>query len=121
MSVMETNEVDIVVPVNDDGNTELIIVDQLPWAIDEGDHLVALQDKFNAYLGYVEGGQLYRDFPRAKGQRVVIRINALYAPSANGEKFLAAIRPVAKQLDIELVFDLWTRERLSPGFPLQEF
>lgn len=122
MTVMETNTVDIVAPANQDGKAELVLVDQLPWKVDEGEHLVMLQDKINTYLAYVESGQLVDDFPNAKGRDVVLKINALYAPSEMGEKFLAAVRPIVDQLGIELKFDLWTRDRLGSNFsPLQEF
>jgi len=122
MTVMETNTIDFVVPKNQHGDAELVLVDQLPWKIDEGDHLVMLQDKINTYLAFVETGQLVGDFPKAKGRKVVLKINALYAPSEQGEKFLAAVRPIVGQLGIELKFDLWTRDRLGPNFPpLQEF
>lgn len=121
MSVSETGVVDVVVMANHEGATELVIFDQLPWKIDEGDHLIALQDKFNAYLGYVQCGQLYEEFPTTKGRKLILRINGLYPPSPNGEKFLAAIRPVARQLDIDLVFDLTTPDKRPPGFTPQEF
>jgi hypothetical protein len=105
MTVMETNTVDIVAPANQDGKAELVLVDQLPWKVDEGEHLVMLQDKINTYLAYVESGQLVDDFPNAKGRNVVLKINALYAPSEKGERFLAAVRPIVGQLGIELKFD----------------
>jgi hypothetical protein len=119
MSVMEANTIDIVVPANGDGFAELIIVDPLPWKIDEGDHLVALQSKINTYLAFVESGQLVEDFPQTKGRKIILKINALHPPSAEGEKFLSAVRPVIAQLKLELAFDLWSRERLGPNFPWQ--
>lgn len=118
---MEADKIDIVVPVNGEGKTEIVIADQLPWKIDEGDHLIMLQDKINACLAYVEGGQLYDDFPKAKGRALILRINGLYAPSPKGENFLAAVRPIVKQICSKMIFDLWTRDRLPTGFPLQEF
>lgn len=53
--------------------------------------------------------------------KLVRRINGPYPPSRNGEKFLAAMRPVAGQLDIELVFDLTTPDKRPAGFTPQEF
>ena len=117
MSVTEPNSIDVVVPDNRDGEVELVVVDQLPWKINEDDHLAMLQEKINTYLAFVETGQLIKEFPTAKDRKIVLKINALYAPSAEGEKFLAVARPTVGYLGIELRFDLWAKDRLSPDFP----
>jgi hypothetical protein len=114
MSVMESNTVDFVVPENKDGTALLIIIDQLPWQIDEDDHLVMLQDKINTCLAFVESGQLISDFPKAKSRKVVLQIWGLYAPSAKGEKFIAAVRPIAAQLDIDVQFKLKPQDWAPP-------
>ena len=120
MSVTEPNSIDIVVPENRDGDAELVLVDQLPWKFDEDDHLSLLQEKINTYLAFVETGQLIEEFPTARDRKIVLKIDALYAPSAAGEQLLAAARPVVGQLGIELRFDVWARDRLSPDFPALE-
>lgn len=117
MSVTEANSVDVVVPDNQDGEVELVLVDHLPWKSDDENHLALLQEKINNYLAFVQTGQLIKEFPTARDRKIVLKINALYAPSEEGEKLLAAARPKVAELGIELRFDLWAQDRLSQDFP----
>ena|ERR1700728_394283 len=90
MSVQEPNTVDFV-SLGSEPNTALLVVsDQLDWNRSL-DHQMALQEKLNAYLAFIESRELYRRFPKADGKRVEIRVILQYAPDASGEQFLRKV------------------------------
>ena len=72
----------------------LTISDHLEW---NRDHLLMLQDKINAYLDFIESGQLYEAYPNAKGHSLVIDLVIQYRPSPDGEAFLAKVAAVIEQ------------------------
>lgn len=115
MTVLESGVIDFVVPVNKQGVTELIIVDQMPWAIEQSEHLVALQDKLNSYFAYVDEGQLFEDFPNARGRAIIFKIMALYSPNTNGENLLAHVRQALEEIGATLEFELRPMPSGSPS------
>src|SRR5215472_16188886 len=67
----------------------LTIADSQDWS-DVTAHLEALQEKINAYLGFMESGEIYEKYPAAKGKKMNITIIFRFAPP-EGEvmRFLA--------------------------------
>jgi hypothetical protein len=51
------------------GHVVLTVVDEMDWSDDQR-HLLALQEKLNTYLSFVERGEVFRRLARAGGQPV---------------------------------------------------
>lgn len=73
--------------INKEGNTVLTISDHLKWD-DNNEHLLMLQNKINVYLSAIETGNLYGEYPDAKGRNIIINIVAQYEPDENARLFL---------------------------------
>ena len=73
--------------INKEGNTVLTISDHLKWD-DNNEHLLMLQNKINVYLSAIETGNLYEEYPDAKGRNIIINIVAQYEPDENARLFL---------------------------------
>jgi hypothetical protein len=74
-----------------DGCVELLLLETRAWGNDPL-QLRQLEDKFNAYLGYVQGGYLGRDYPDYAGRRVRFRLECAGAPTGEAARMLAAMR-----------------------------
>ena len=82
MSVDEPDKIDFLVTDSEKTHVLLIIADHLDWKeFDEGFHFQLLQDKINAYLHFVEDGELVKVRPDLKGRPVTIQVDAKYPPS----------------------------------------
>jgi hypothetical protein len=81
MSIDQLDKIDFLAIERDKERVVLIISDHLDWEQDEGEHLLLLQEKINAYLSFIEGGQMLEEKPDAKGFPVVIQVYAKYPPS----------------------------------------
>jgi len=90
---IENKEVIDIVSVDKEGNAVLTISDHLPWD-DENEHLLLLQDKINLYLGVIENGQLFDNYPNAKGRHIIIEIVALESPNKDGFLFLERVKGI---------------------------
>lgn len=73
MSLQETNVVDAVGIENDTGCAVLTILDSWDWE-DESRHLLALQEKLNAYFAFIETGELEIAYPSSIGRPVVVDV-----------------------------------------------
>ena len=65
-------------------------------------HLIALQDKVNAYLAFVESGQIYEDYPSAAGKTLRIDIIARFPVPDEALTFLEKVATVASQLNMAI-------------------
>jgi hypothetical protein len=86
MSVEDIDKIDFVAVDRKTGDVQLVISDHLDWDQNEGEHLFVLQDKLDAYLTFVESGQLYAKFPRTRGEKIVIKVSGKYALSEEAKK-----------------------------------
>lgn len=92
MSLMNSEVVDFI-SIDLNGNAVLTVSDDLIWD-DKNEHLMALQNKINAYLSFIESGNLYQDYPNAKNRDIVIEIVAKYEPNDKARIFLDATKEV---------------------------
>jgi Family of unknown function (DUF6572) len=83
------------------GDLILTILDGWPWD-DERAHLQALQAKFNAYLDFVESGQLWEECPDAGSRLVVIDVIFRFPPPELALELLEKAADVAAELDIRV-------------------
>lgn len=56
------------------GAVKLSIIDHWDWKDNEYIHLVALQEKVNAYFAFVEDGDIHLEYPKSRGRSVEIDI-----------------------------------------------
>jgi hypothetical protein len=92
MSVDNPNVIDLV-SIDKDENVVLTISDHLEWD-DDNEHLLVLQEKINAYIGSIESGELYENYPDAKSRTILISIALKYSPNNDGAEFLERVRKI---------------------------
>jgi len=59
-TIIDSNKIDVI--SYKDNELILVIVDHLDWS-NEHEHLIILQDKINAYLGFVENKEYVDTYP----------------------------------------------------------
>jgi hypothetical protein len=103
MGVEQTTVIDFIGIDPVSGAVCLTIADALEW---NADHLRLLQDKLNAYLAFVESGELYSVYPSAAGRPVVVT-------DAGGRALLFSRAPIPWARDAFAA----TREALPADLP----
>ena len=87
MSIDQLDKIDFITTDISRDSVVLVISDHLAWnGIDE--HILLLQDKLNAYLQFIENGQIYEAYPNANGKKITIEIKAKFIPDSEALKFL---------------------------------
>ena len=105
MSVEDPKTIDIV-SVGSAPNTALLIVsDHLEWT-ESLEHELALQEKLNAYLRFVESGELYDRFPKATGNRIEFRVVFLHEPDEKGKAFLGRVEMAIQNAGFHFSFQV---------------
>ncbi|MCL2137837.1 MAG: hypothetical protein FWH40_10055 [Coriobacteriia bacterium] len=95
------------------GRLELTLIDHLAWGeVYDDAHLLLLQSKLNAYLQFIESGQVDEHFTPDKYEGVVIRIIAKYPFSADCLTLLNFGRRVIKDAGFDLE---WETEPMDDG------
>lgn len=61
------------------------IFDHLPW---DAEHLRLLQEEINAYLGFIESGEIYDSYLNAKGRPLVIDVFTRFRPTKEVTRLL---------------------------------
>ena len=79
----------------------LSIIDSWDWS-DERGHLLALQNKLNSYLGFIESGQMNEAYPTADGKSLRIDLISRYPLPTIALNFLNNAKAVAQELAISL-------------------
>lgn len=109
MLVTDTEVIDMWgIPKWDNSKIILGITDHLGWAdkTEQGEHLLALQEKLNAYIAFIESGDIYTEIPSALGKSPIIRIIGKYELSEQGELLVDRATEVLKEVGIGLEFVL---------------
>jgi hypothetical protein len=81
------------------GDIVLSIIDSWPWD-EEDEHLLALQDKLNAYFEFVQSGQIWESYPEARSRHVVIELISRFAPPKRAHVLLEKAAEVSATLGI---------------------
>lgn len=65
-----------------------------------------MQNKINIYLGSIENGSLYENYPKAKakGKNIVINIIAKYPPNKDGEIFIERAKETIESANFKFSF-----------------
>jgi hypothetical protein len=103
MSIVDTGTIDAMGIDKVSGDVVLNISDHLDWC-EETSHLRALDDKVNAYLGYLESGQIVEDMPEAKGRRPMIAVYLQFVPPDTAKKVLKGLQSTLDSHGIGFTF-----------------
>jgi hypothetical protein len=106
MSIEQTTIIDFVSIEKASGNVRLTISDHLDWDDAEGRHLVLLQEKLNAYLRFIESGELYENYPETSERPVVIQITSKFPMSKKAEFFFERASIMIQDAGFKLAFKL---------------
>jgi len=101
VSILDKNKIDGIGKSMGENKLALMIADHLDWE-DELQHLALLQDKINAYVSFIESGQIYSVYPDAKlVDGFIIDLRFKYKPTENCNKLLEVFRKNTQDLRIE--------------------
>jgi hypothetical protein len=106
MTVENTDAVDIIGIDNKTGEVVLTVSDHLDWS-ETVQHQLTLQKKFNAYLAFVESGEILERYPEAKGRPVTFRVVFKFRPDSEGQIFLEKARAVVESAGFKLRWELF--------------
>lgn len=101
MSLDSADTVDAAGVEDESGLAVLTIADSWAWDDTEA-HLLALQNKLNAYFGFIESGEVFDSYPAARGRRIAIDIVSRFELPAPAIKFLKAASDAAAELNVIL-------------------
>ncbi len=97
MSIDEKNVFDFI-STTSEGQIQLTISDHYSW--DENLHLQLLQDKINAYLHFIQSGQILKGYPNSIGKKLIIQITMKNDPDSQGYSFLENVQKNMKEENI---------------------
>ena len=81
-----------------EGNMILGLVDLTDWGSIEKN--LALQERINLCMEFLDSGQLHREYPRALGKQVTIRLYLGEQPDEEGSHFLTAVSERIKSFGV---------------------
>lgn len=101
MSIIQTNKIDFIGIDKITSEVILTISDHLDW-LEGKAHLQFLQDKLNSYIEFIEGKQIFEDYPDSKGKKIVIEIVSQFEFSKEGDDFLKFVKPILSSIGAEI-------------------
>lgn len=105
MSVDQTDSIDFASVDEKTGDLWLTISDHLPWGTNESEHLFLLQNKLNAYIRFIESGEVFRKVPEATNNtKIVINLVFKFPPNESARTFLTRAHKALDAADIKLQF-----------------
>ena len=108
MSVEQDSIVDGVAVPEGSTNAFLLIADYLPWTAENEDpHLEALVKKINAYLRFLQSGEMLRKHPEAEGRTVIIKVIGTSPLSEAGRTFYGNLSASFAGRGVVLEFELF--------------
>ena len=81
MSVVESGVVDGI-GLAENETMKMLITDHLDWQ-DEYKHLLILQEKINAYIGFCESGQYKEIYTDTPIEHIIFEIHFMFEPTQN--------------------------------------
>jgi len=106
MSVEQTNVIDIISKAPS-GEITLTISDHLGWT-NTKDHLLTLQEKLNAYLRFLDSGEIYEQYRDAAGRKLLIKVVFQHAPNLEARSFLSRARAIIEDAGYGFDFELFS-------------
>ena len=111
MTIEDSDVVDFVLIDKASGEVTLSISDHLPWDSGEGRHLELLQCKLNAYLRFIESGELLESCPKAIGRNVVINLVGKDPLGSQAKIFFAKAVTAVSDAGYQLQFQLYSENQ----------
>jgi len=74
----------------------------LEW--NNNEHILILQDKINAYLRFIESGDIYQQYPEARDRNIMVEVVVKYDPDSNGKIFLDRVKEILNEAGYEFRF-----------------
>jgi hypothetical protein len=111
MSVDNSNTIDIASLDREANVVCLTVSDHLPWAASL-DHQFILQEKLNAYLRFIESGELIEKFPDYEGLPVLIDVRFLHAPDEAALLFLGKAQTAIEKAGFSFSYGTGTSRKL---------
>lgn len=106
MSIDQTDAIDFATIDKASDDLWLTISDHLSWEENEGNHLVLLQNKLNAYLRFIESGEVFEKVPDARGRSIVINVVGKFPLSQKAASFFEKARAAIEGAGFRLQFSL---------------
>ncbi len=78
MSVEQIDKVDFI-STSKEGIIKLTISDHLEWDA-KNEHLLILQNKINAYLNFIESGQILEEYPSSANKKLRLKLFCNFLP-----------------------------------------
>ena len=103
MAVDNARVVDVVSVSEGAGEVLLDIADHLDWSHERA-HLLMLEKKINAYLEFIESGQLIEAYPDACGKVPVIHIACYHPPTTAARAFFDDVRRIVEMEGVKLTY-----------------
>jgi hypothetical protein len=101
VTILDENKIDGIGKSISENKLALLIADHLDWE-NELQHLSLLQDKVNAYVSFIESGQVYSVYQDAKSaDGFIIDLRFKYKLTDNCNKLLEVFRKNTQDLRIE--------------------
>ena len=107
MTIEDQKTIDLIGIDHESGDVELTVSDHLEWKDSEA-HQVALQTKLNTYLAFIEGGELFVKYPKARGRRLVITVVGKYEPDSGGKSFLEKAKAAIEGAGFGFKYELFS-------------
>lgn len=89
-AVQDLDKIDAIGFVSSTNSVVIKIFDHLNWDNPQ-EHLYTLQEKLNAYIRFIESGNIYEAYPKAKNKNLVVSIDFRYDLPTEAEEFLAQV------------------------------
>jgi hypothetical protein len=112
MSIEQTDTIDFL-NIDKTGDVLLTISDHLDWEGDEESHLLLLQEKLNAYLRFIESGEMLRRYPEAKERSIVIQILSKFPMSKKAEIFFKKACNAIHEAGFQLRFEIFSQNQTN--------
>lgn len=101
MPLHQPKIVDAIGIEKDTGIVILTIVDSWDW-VDEKRHLLALQEKLNAYFNFIESGEICESYPKAAGRKIIIDVIGRFPVPESAASFFAKANQACTDLGVQL-------------------
>lgn len=101
MTIEEKNVVDFIGTDKTNGAIGLLISDHLEWTQEK---YTLLKDKVNAYLDFIESGELEKTYPESQGKPVYIELVHQVPPDEPAKKVLEKIKKIVAEGKVEFTW-----------------
>lgn len=99
MSILERATVDGMALDKNGEGIRLLITDHLDWS-DEYNHLLALQEKINAYIAFCEEHQYRQVYKDILVEYAILEIHFMYEPTTKAMNFLEQVQQQVNEMGI---------------------